>query len=152
MGIDLSPQMVLRARRLNPDIEFSTGDMTALDAADGAWGGILAFYSIVHIPRCDVVRALEEMRRALRPGGVLLLAFHIGEGALHRDELWEIKVCIDFVCFTSSEMTGYLESAGFKIEEVVERDPYPEVEYPSRRSYIWAINPGDISTRPPNGR
>ena len=35
-------------------------------------------------------------------------------------------------------MAGYLKSAGFEIEEIVERDPYPEVEHQSRRAYIFA--------------
>ena len=34
-----------------------------------------------------------------------------------------------------------LEVAGFTIEEVVEREPYPDVEYPSRRAYIFARKP-----------
>src|SRR5258708_38972909 len=87
-GIDLSSAMVERARRLNPGIDFRQGDMLALSAEDGTWAGISAFYSIIHIQRGDVVRALREVRRVLQPGGVLLLAFHIGDGTVHLDELW----------------------------------------------------------------
>lgn len=140
-GIDLSPDMVERARRLNPGIEFRQGDMLALDAADGAWAGIVAFYSIIHIPRGDVVRALRELRRVLRPGGLLLLTFHIGDTIIHLDEWWGHKVCVDFFFFRSDEMAGYLKSAGFEIEEIIERDPYPEVEHQSRRAYIFARKP-----------
>jgi len=35
-------------------------------------------------------------------------------------------------------MKELLITAGFEIEEVVEREPYPEVEYQSRRAYIFA--------------
>jgi hypothetical protein len=31
-----------------------------------------------------------------------------------------------------------LEATGFTEIEVVERDPYPDVEYPSRRAYVFA--------------
>jgi SAM-dependent methyltransferase len=68
-GIDLSPVMIEQARHLNPGIDFTQGDMLALSAGDGTWAGIAAFYSIIHIPRDDVVRALRESRRVLRPGG-----------------------------------------------------------------------------------
>ena len=51
IGIDLSPVMVEQARRLNPGIEFRQGNMLSLDVEDGAWGGIVAFYSIIHLPR-----------------------------------------------------------------------------------------------------
>jgi len=115
--------------------------MTALDAHDGAWAGITAFYSIIHIPRDDMPRTVREIRRVLRPGGTLLLAFHIGDETIHLDEWWGQRVCIDFFSFRSEEMAGYLCAAGFEIEETVEREPYPEVEHQSRRSYIFARRP-----------
>jgi SAM-dependent methyltransferase len=85
-GIDLSPTMVERARGLTPAVEFRQGGMLALDAPDGTWAGIAAFYSIIHIPRDDVTRALGELRRVLRPAGLLLLTFHLGDDMVHLDE------------------------------------------------------------------
>lgn len=140
-GVDLSPAMVERARRLVPGVEFRQGDMMALDSPDGAWAGIAAFYSIIHISRGDVARVLGELRRVLRPGGLLLLAFHIGDDTIHLDEWWGQKVCVDFFFFRSAEMAGYLRAAGFEIEEIIEREPYPDVEHQSRRSYIFARRP-----------
>jgi SAM-dependent methyltransferase len=140
-GLDLSYAMVERARYLNPGIKFQQGDMLALDVADAAWAGIVAFYSIIHVPRKEVVRALCELKRVLRPGGLLLLAFHIGDDLIHRDELWGHEVCIDFLLFRPEEMTDYLRSAGYEIEEILLRDPYPDVEYPSWRAYIFAKKP-----------
>lgn len=143
-GVDLSPEMVRRARELNPGIDFSVGDMLALtDVADGAWGGVAAFYSIIHVPRASVVAALGELRRALRGGGLLLLTFHIGRETVHRDEWWGEEVSLDFIFYETAEMKDYLVAAGFALEEVIERDPYPEVEYPSRRAYIFARKPQD---------
>ena len=146
-GIDLSPGMVEQARRLNPDIPFWQGDMLALDSKDETWAGIAAFYSIIHIPRAELPRALAEMKRVLQPGGVLLLAFHIGEEVLHLDEWWGQEVSVDFIFFLPEEVTGALRLVGFEIEEVLVREPYPEVEHPSRRAYILARKPG-----PPSGR
>jgi SAM-dependent methyltransferase len=140
-GIDLSTVMVHHARNLNPGIEFNQGDMRSLDVEDEAWGGIAAFYSIIHIPRTEVVSVLGEMKRALRPGGWLLLAFHVGDDVVHLDEWWGQQVSVDFSFFRSDEMTGVLESAGFQMAEIVERDPYPDVEHPSRRAYLFAVKP-----------
>jgi SAM-dependent methyltransferase len=137
-GIDLSYQMVEHACRLNPGIDFRQGDMLALEVEDETLVGIAAFYSIIHIPRNDVVRALRELRRVLRPGGVLLLAFHNGHDIFHLDEWWGQKVCLDFFFFRSQEMARFLSSAGFEVEEVIERDPYPNVEHQSRRAYVFA--------------
>ncbi len=140
-GVDVSPGMVAKARDLNPGIEFHEGDMLALTDADETWAGITAFYSIIHIPRDLISSALREMRRVLRPGGRLLLAFHLGDETIHLDEWWGMKVSVDFFFFRSSEMTCFLKDAGFEIEEVIERDPYPEVEHQSRRAYIFVRRP-----------
>jgi SAM-dependent methyltransferase len=140
-GVDLSPGMVERARRLTPGVEFRQGDMMTLEAPDGAWAGIAAFYSIIHISRDEMARALREFYRVLRPGGLLLLAFHIGDGTIHLDEWWNQKVCVDFFSFRSEQMAGYLRAAGFEIEDIIEREPYPEVEHQSRRSYVFARRP-----------
>lgn len=140
-GIDLSPGMVAEARRLNPDIPFWQGDMLALDSKDGTWAGIAAFYAIVHLSREEVPRAFAEMKRVLRPGGLLLLAFHVGEETVHRDELWGREVNLDFRFFLAEDVEAALRAAGFEIEEVHVREPYPDVEHPSRRAYILARKP-----------
>jgi ubiquinone/menaquinone biosynthesis C-methylase UbiE len=69
--------------------------MRSLDIEDGAWGGIAAVYSIIHIPRPDVVAVLREMKRVLQLGGSLFLAFHIGDDVLHMDEWWGQNVSVD---------------------------------------------------------
>lgn len=137
-GVDLSPEMVERARRLNEGIDFQTGDMMALTVPDGTWAGVAAFYSLIHIPHGDMVQALHELRRVLMPGGLLLLTFHIGDGTIHLDEWWDKKVCVDFFLFRSHEMSEWLRMAGFEVEEIVEREPYPDIEHQSRRAYIFA--------------
>ncbi len=146
-GVDLSAAMVERARQLNPGIEFRTGDMTALDVPDEVWAGITAFYAIVNLPLADVMQALRHMKRVLRPGGLLLLSFHVGEEILHVEDLWGCAVSLDFYFFRTEEAEGYLRRAGFEIDEVIEREPYaPEVEYPSRRAYIFARKPSRKTT------
>ena len=139
IGIDLSAEMVQQARRLNPELDIHQGDMLSLDVPDESWAGIVAFYSLIHIPRASVARALSELVRCLRPGGRLLMSFHIGDEVMHLEELWGHPVKMDFIFFRTDEMLGYLSEAGFDVEETLERDPYPDVEYPSRRAYILAF-------------
>ena len=141
-GIDLSPEMVKKARQLNPQISFERGDMLALEnVADAAFGGVAAFYSIIHIPRAGLHQALSELQRILQPGGILLLAFHLGRDIVHMDEWWGKPVSLDFYFYEREEMKDALREAGFSLEEAIERDPYADVEYPSRRAYIFARKP-----------
>jgi SAM-dependent methyltransferase len=137
-GIDLSSAMVDQARQLCPGIEFKTGNMLSLDLEPESLAGIIAFYSIIHVPRGEVVTALSEMKRVLEPGGRLLLAFHIGDQIMHLDEWWGESVSVDFVFFQPEEMMNYLGCAGLEIEEIVEREPYKDVEHQSRRAYIFS--------------
>ncbi len=141
IGVDLSAQMIEQARELNPGIKFTQGNMLALKVADETWAGIAAFYSIIHIPREDVMTALHELKRVLQPGGLLLVAFHLGTEVLHLDEWWEQPVSADFVFFQAPEMQAYLQAAGFLIEDLIERPPYPNVEHQSHRAYILARKP-----------
>src|SRR5215813_2776141 len=82
-GLDLSRRMIAQAQRLNPDISFREGDMTALEIPDATLAGIIAFYAIVNTPKESLPSVFREMKRVLRPGGLLLLAFHIGDETLH---------------------------------------------------------------------
>ena len=143
LGIDLSPRMIDSARQRSPDIEFRVGDMRALDLPDGALAGIVAFYSLIHIGEPEMRATLRELRRVLAPGGLLLVAFHIGEETVHRDELWGHPVSLDFRFLMPSPMVARLIEAGFVVLERVEREPYPEVEHPSRRCYLLARSPAD---------
>jgi SAM-dependent methyltransferase len=137
-GLDLSPAMLEQARRLNPDIAFHQGNMLDLRPWSGALAGIAAFYAIVNLPRQSLPVVFREIAAALQPGGLLLMAFHIGREVLIVDELWEKRVELEFMFFDPSELRVELEAANLSIEELIERDPYPDVEYQSRRAYILA--------------
>lgn len=142
-GLDLSPGMLAQARRLNPDISFQEGNMMALDLADGTLAGIAAFYAIVNIPKASLPLVFREMERVLKPGGLLLLAFHAGDEVVQEKELWGRPISMDFLLFQPVTIRERLELTGLRVEEIIEREPYPpEVEYQSRRAYIFARKPG----------
>lgn len=95
-GIDLSPAMVALARSLHPGVPFAEGTMTALDVADGSLGGLVAWYSLIHIPPADRGAVLAGFHRALAPGAHLLLAFQLGDDVNHDDEAFGHRVDLDF--------------------------------------------------------
>ena len=141
LGVDLSPRMVAEAQRLNPEVHFHQGDMLSLPDADHSWGGIAAFYCIIHIPRERIVDAFRGMKRVLKPGGVLLVTFHIGDEIKHLDEWWEKPVNLDFAFFQPEEMETWLNEAGYELEETLVREPNPGVEVATRRAYVFARKP-----------
>jgi SAM-dependent methyltransferase len=140
-GIDLSAAMARQAGRLHPGIVFETGDMRGLGVDDGALAGVVAFYAIVHCSPEELRRVCGEMYRVLRPGGLALLAFHIGDETRHVEEFLGQPVAVDFVFWPVARVADALRAAGFADLDIIERDPYPEVEYPSRRAYVFAAKP-----------
>ncbi|MEW2356815.1 class I SAM-dependent methyltransferase [Spirillospora sp. NPDC029432] len=79
-GVDLSPEMIALARAEYPEQRFDEGSLTALDAADGALGGVLSWYSVIHLAPELLPEVLAEFHRVLAPGGHLLLGFFHAEG------------------------------------------------------------------------
>ncbi|MFC0506380.1 class I SAM-dependent methyltransferase [Micromonospora costi] len=87
-GVEWSPQMLALARRraaqLGRDVDLRPGDAQALDLPDASFDTVVCTFSLCAIP--DERRALDEMRRVLRPGGLLLLADHV------RSSVWPVRL------------------------------------------------------------
>src|SRR5262245_8143894 len=92
VGIDLSPRMIDVGRLRYPELDLRVGSMTRLDVPDGAWAGLAAVYSIIHMPSDARLAAYHEFARVLRPGAWALVAFHIDSAtskagdSIHLDE------------------------------------------------------------------
>jgi SAM-dependent methyltransferase len=123
-GIDISPAMIEHARRLNPSMAFEVGDMRHIAHDAGGIGGIVAFYSLIHIRRQEVRTVLEEFGRVLGPQGKLLLAVHGGTGELSNDDFLGHHVRFEATLFEKSELSRIVEDAGFRIDEARQRERY----------------------------
>ncbi|AKU15331.1 class I SAM-dependent methyltransferase [Luteipulveratus mongoliensis] len=116
-GIDLSPEMVAIARRDHPGLRFDVGSMTDLDLADHSITGVVAFWSVIHIPDEAVPGVFEQFRRVLRPGGPLLVGFHVGDETSHSDEGYTGRpISVDTHRRTPDQIAGWLREAGFTID------------------------------------
>jgi SAM-dependent methyltransferase len=110
-GIDLSPAMLDLARRARPDLQFDLGSMLDLDLPDGALGGVLAHYSIIHTPPDRVPAAFAEFSRVLAPGGYLLVSFQTGDDSLEGSEVFDHKAAPAYR-WSLSRMATFLAPAG----------------------------------------
>jgi SAM-dependent methyltransferase len=140
-GLDLSEKILEQAKTINPEIHFQKGNILDLEFENESIAGVVAFYAIVHFSAEQVGTAFREVFRVLQPGGIFLLTYHIGEEKIHLDEFLGKKVDIDVVFFTADFISGCLKDSGFEKIEIIEREPYPGVEYQSRRAYVFAMKP-----------
>jgi ubiquinone/menaquinone biosynthesis C-methylase UbiE len=134
-GVDLSPRMIELATQAFPQSSFEVGDFLALSHQPSLFEGILAFYCIVHLTPEQLVPAFSEMFRVLRPGGQLLVSFHVGSDVIHAENFLETAAVLDFQFFEPAQVHSAMETAGFKLIDTHIREPY-ESEHPSRRGYI----------------
>jgi SAM-dependent methyltransferase len=78
-GVDLVPEFIAHARATHPTGAYRLGSMDDLDVADHSVAGILAWYSLIHLPPQDVDGVLAEFRRMMAPAGTLVLGVFDGD-------------------------------------------------------------------------
>jgi len=74
IGVDRSPELLVRARELNrgvPNLSFVEGDLYDLPFADASFDFVYARLVFMHL--ADPKLALANIRRVLRPGGRVLI-------------------------------------------------------------------------------
>jgi ubiquinone/menaquinone biosynthesis C-methylase UbiE len=140
-GLDLSDKILQQARSIHPEISFRKGNILELEFDDNSIAGVVAFYAIVHFTEEQVKTVFSEIFRVLQPGGLFLFTYHIGEDTIYIEEFLGKKVSSDFMFFTTDFISGCLKKSGFEKIEIIEREPYPAVEYESRRAYAFATKP-----------
>ncbi|MEU1395736.1 class I SAM-dependent methyltransferase [Micromonospora zamorensis] len=116
-GIDLSPGMIAVARRDHPGLRFEVGSMTDLDLGDGSVAGLIAWYSLIHIPDDQLGAVFAHFRRVVRPGGPLLLGFHVGDETTLKTEGYgghPMKVHVHRR--QPSQVAARLHDSGFRVE------------------------------------
>ncbi|MBC3192248.1 class I SAM-dependent methyltransferase [Pseudonocardia sp. C8] len=111
-GIDLSPEMVRVAREQHAGVPFAVGSLLELPTG---LAGLLAWYSLIHVPPERRADCLAGFARALRPGGLLLLGFQVGTGTLHLAEALGEPVGLDFHRLDPDELADRLGDNGFTV-------------------------------------
>lgn len=139
-GVDLSPGMIAVARRTHPDLRFTVGSMTALDRPGESLAGLVAWYSIIHIPTGRLPGVLAEFHRVLAPGGLLQLAFQTADDIYHRSEFAGRPITLDFHRRPVELVERLLTEAGFAMYSRTVREPDGNRRFAerTRQAYLLA--------------
>ncbi len=136
VGLDLAIQMLLVARRRTENGSLACGDMRSAPFRSESFSAVVAFYSIHHLPRSALGTALGEIRRILRPAGLLLIATHLGESEAYRSEFLGHHIeTVGGTLYGKNELLDELQRQSFQVEDVRSRDSLPN-EHKSERIYV----------------
>jgi len=140
VGVDPSPELHemarRRAERASRPVELLLQSAEQrLPLADASVDTVVVTWSLCSIP--DPVRALEQARRVLRPGGDLLFVEH-GRAPAPRVSVWQDRLNplwkrIAGGCNMNRAMDALIRSAGFEIEEL----SHPELSGPKVLTYLY---------------
>jgi SAM-dependent methyltransferase len=81
VGVDCSPRSIALARAEVPAAAFIRGDFAHLGFAPASFDGVIAAFSLIHVPRDEHAGTLQAIAGWLRPGGVLVVTMGIHEHA-----------------------------------------------------------------------
>ena len=140
-GLDLSENILEQAKIDHPEIKFRKGNILDLEFENDSIAAIVAFYAIVHFTEKQVDIAFREAFRVLQPGGIFLFTYHIGEETIQIEDFLGKQVDIELMLFNTNFINRCLKDNGFKRIDKIERDPYPDVEYQTRRAYVFSEKP-----------
>jgi SAM-dependent methyltransferase len=139
-GLDLSPEMVAVARRDHPDLRFEVGSMLDLDLPDASLGGALAWYSVIHVPWDLHPAVFAEFHRVLAPGGLLLMAFQVGDDIRRLKQGYGHDISLDAYRLNPDRVLAQLTEAGFGPHTRLERQPTGPEKTP--QGYLIVRKPG----------
>ncbi len=116
-AFDLDPDMVERARRRlsrysSDRLKLADGDVTSIMAEDSSFDAVFDFGIIHHVP--DWQRALSEVRRVLKPGGLFFFE-EVTSLALSR---WFYRTFLEHPTqnrFSGDEFVAELERQGIEV-------------------------------------
>ncbi|MDP9379888.1 MAG: class I SAM-dependent methyltransferase [Chloroflexota bacterium] len=115
-GVDVSARQVDLARRHVPGATFIKADMAGVDFPTGSFDVVVAFWSIIHVPRAEQPALVGRIHGWLNPGGAFLAnwATTAWEG---EEEDWEGRgAAMWWSHYGAEENLGMLRAAGFEIE------------------------------------
>jgi trans-aconitate methyltransferase len=115
-GIDISPVMLDLARRNVPEATFVRRDAVDVDvdASVGRFHAVVAFFSLLMLPRREVVRTLARLRDVLLPAGWLALG--MVEADLDDVTLSFLGAPVRVTGWPRAQLRRLVGDAGFTVE------------------------------------
>ncbi len=123
IGVDLSKELLKIAKRMNPKTRFICADIRELPFKDNYFDGVWCSAVLLHFETIeDVKKALKEMYRVLKPGGIIFISVkkQLGKNKTEYVEDEDTGEPRFFRYFTKEEMEDLLKEVEFRVLGITE--------------------------------
>ena len=116
---DFSTEMMRKSKEYFGELPYILDDMLNITKhfKQGSVDGIIAFYSLFHIPREDIVDLFMEINKTLKKNGILCFSVQLGDGEEFVDEPYlrdKGKNVLYMNFFDTKFIDEILEKSGFE--------------------------------------
>ncbi len=111
-GVDVSEEMIVRARQNVPGAQYSWYDGEKLPFDDDTFDVVIAICVLHHVPRSKRYKFVSEMHRVARADGLMAVFEHNPFNPLTRLAVNSCELDKDAILLTSRETVGLLKGAG----------------------------------------
>jgi SAM-dependent methyltransferase len=122
-GFDISEEMLRLARRDVPEAEFRCLDIVDLDPSLGDFVAVVAFFSLLMLPRAEIPAVLTKIHDLIRPDGYFLLS--MVEADLDDTPIHFLGSPVRVTGYIRGELQELVTAAGFEVAELRHRSYAP---------------------------
>jgi SAM-dependent methyltransferase len=134
IGIDLSYRSLSIAAANLPHASFVQADMATVAFRPDVFDGVVAFFSMIHVPRGRHENVLRSIHSWLRPDGFLIVTMHSGEGVDGDGEF--LGVPMFWSGWNADRNVDLVREAGFTVVSAID---HVEDEDGSLVSHRWIV-------------
>jgi ubiquinone/menaquinone biosynthesis C-methylase UbiE len=134
-GVDLSARSIALARQNVPTATFLHADMASVQFPAASFDAVVAFYSIIHVPRQEHPCLLQSIARWLRPGGLFVASMGAGTSEDWYEDDW-LGVPMYWSHYDGETNQRLVADAGL---EVLDATVTTEIEDGDRVTFLWVV-------------
>lgn len=134
-GVDISERQIALARQNVPGARFIQSDATQLDFPPTSFDGVVAFYSLIHVPRQEQPRLLRDIAAWLRPGGLLVATLGSRAAEVDFDDDF-LGARMFWSSFDSATNRRLVEEAGL---HVIRAQEETAEDFEAPVTFLWVV-------------
>lgn len=135
VGVDFAAACLGMARAAAPSASYVRADMTNVAFRPASFDAVVAFYSMIHVPRSEQPVVLRNAARWLQPGGILLVNLATSDAEVGFEEDWR-GVPMYWSSFDSTTNLRMVEEARFTVSAA---DEVTQMEDSDPVTFLWIL-------------